>query len=82
MHHWYSLDEVVFQLPIDVDNVPGLVRQSCCQGVEGKLLIKAAEKWRQKPGSKKQWRERLWRFKLFVAERLCEEAAAAVMKAV
>jgi hypothetical protein len=75
MYTWFNLDEAVFHLPVDVDNVPELVKELCCEGIEGDLLIRALDKWKNKPikaNARHQWKEKLWKFKAFVAQKLCK----------
>jgi hypothetical protein len=75
MYTWFNLDEAVFHLPVDVDNVPELVKELCCEGIEGDLLIRALDKWKNKPikaNARHQWKEKLWKFKAFVTQKLCK----------
>lgn len=81
---WYCLDETAFGLPVDLSNIPAAVRPATVgQGSETfQRLVADVHRWQQKRPQKKsdegninmQRKEKLWKFKAFVADQLCGAA--------
>ena len=76
---WYSIDETVFGLPVDLDNIPAVVRGFMLHAHAQALVVDVRRLHQKRPCSKKdeyaltmQRKEKLWKFKAFVAEKLCK----------